>query len=147
MGATYVIGERSRSMSTSDGWSGHSGVLTNPGQRHCEARLACRGNLNSLHDLEFEIAALPAVARNDRNGDFFNTPERPGHAVSGRSKPRWFRHCVRITRILTYEESQGNGCGHRVSRPAVLVGQVPWNLTVTKNPQQAVGHPRYEPGR
>ena len=46
-------------------WPGRSGVLINPGQRHCEARLACRGNLNSLHDLEFEIAALPLVARND----------------------------------------------------------------------------------
>ena len=58
---------------------GRTGVLKNLGQRHCEARLACRGNLNSLHDLEFEIAALPLVARNDENLNFINKPERPGH--------------------------------------------------------------------
>ena len=38
-----------------------------------------RGNLNSLGDIQYEIAALPAVARNDNQRDFINTPERPGH--------------------------------------------------------------------
>ena len=56
------------------------GLLTNPWIRHCESRGAGRGNLNSLHDLEFEIAALPLVARNDEMWDFINTPKCPGHA-------------------------------------------------------------------
>ena len=38
-----------------------------------------RGNLNSLGDIQYEIAALPSVARNDNQRNFVNTPERPGH--------------------------------------------------------------------
>ena len=33
-----------------------------------------RGNLNSLADSAREIAALPAIARNDNQRDFINTP-------------------------------------------------------------------------
>ena len=41
-----------------------------------------RGNLNSLGDVQYEIAALPSVARNDEERSFFNPDERPGHPPS-----------------------------------------------------------------
>lgn len=47
----------------------HKGVLKNPIPCHCEPREAWCGNLNSLSNLEYEIAALPVVARNDANED------------------------------------------------------------------------------
>ena len=41
---------------------------------HCEACLACRGNLNSLCDMQYEIAAVATLLRNDEEQDFINTP-------------------------------------------------------------------------
>jgi len=49
-------------------------LLENTRQRHREYALGGRGDLNSLTDMIYEIAALPPVVRNDNKINFVNKP-------------------------------------------------------------------------